>query len=231
MTTTTTDKGEQDFKREERYYVIKLSDFHRLNLGQQRAIEGVLKDLTYLRERAGKQSLECLVIESDWPEYEPAWKMIEDRMTGRPTNEGQDGLTDSIVDRIIEDAGIPHRGEYSYALAQAIARHLSSNQATPAGEGVELPIFGTVQTVQGQTAYVLILDREAKIPAYAKLADHATATAEIAKRDAEIEIQRAALKNIRLFAARNRKEDWGLLILGFCAEGGVAGHVLRDGEA
>lgn len=28
-------------------------------------------------------------------------------------------------------------------------------------------------------------------------------------------------------AARHRKEDWALLILGFCAEGGVVGSAMR----
>jgi hypothetical protein len=35
------------------------------------------------------------------------------------------------------------------------------------------------------------------------------------------------LKNCRLLAARHRKEDWALLILGFCAEAGVVGSVTR----
>ena len=37
----------------------------------------------------------------------------------------------------------------------------------------------------------------------------------------------AALENCRLLAARHRKEDWALLILGFCAEGGVVGSITR----
>ena len=36
-----------------------------------------------------------------------------------------------------------------------------------------------------------------------------------------------ALENCRLLAARHRKEDWALLILGFCAEGGVVGSATR----
>ena len=42
-----------------------------------------------------------------------------------------------------------------------------------------------------------------------------------------VERLRKALENIRLFSARHRKEDWALLILGFCAEGGVVGSVTR----
>ena len=44
---------------------------------------------------------------------------------------------------------------------------------------------------------------------------------------AENEQLRYALENCRLLAARKRKEDWALLILGFCAEGGVVGSVTR----
>ena len=35
------------------------------------------------------------------------------------------------------------------------------------------------------------------------------------------------IENCRLLAARNRKEAWALLILGFCAEAGVVGSIAR----
>lgn len=44
----------------------------------------------------------------------------------------------------------------------------------------------------------------------------------------EIEKMRMGLENCRLLAARHRKEDWALLILGFCAEAGVVGSVTRE---
>ena len=48
---------------------------------------------------------------------------------------------------------------------------------------------------------------------------------------AEVEAENArlrfALENCRLLAARYRKEDWALLILGFCAEAGIVGSVTR----
>ena len=47
------------------------------------------------------------------------------------------------------------------------------------------------------------------------------------RRVPEDEKLRMALENCRLLAARHRKEDWALLILGFCAEGGVVGSVMR----
>lgn len=48
---------------------------------------------------------------------------------------------------------------------------------------------------------------------------------------AQDEKLRFALENCRLLAARHRKETWAPLILGFCAEGGVAGSPLRDGDS
>jgi hypothetical protein len=39
-----------------------------------------------------------------------------------------------------------------------------------------------------------------------------------------------ALANIRLLAARHRKEEWSKTILRFCAEGGAVGSPLRDAQ-
>ena len=51
--------------------------------------------------------------------------------------------------------------------------------------------------------------------------------AHLAEVEAENARLRFALENCRLLAARYRKEDWALLILGFCAEGGVVGSITR----
>jgi hypothetical protein len=37
--------------------------------------------LDAIRKAKGKQPLECMVVEADWPEYEPTYKAIEERMT------------------------------------------------------------------------------------------------------------------------------------------------------
>lgn len=49
---------ELKFEREERYQVIKL--------------------------KTGKP-VDCVVVESDWPEYEIVWQMIEARVSGKPS--------------------------------------------------------------------------------------------------------------------------------------------------
>jgi hypothetical protein len=66
------------FMREDRYVVWKLKDL----LDSLTWIE--MKLLRYLIRRINKGSRhrQYLVIESDWPEYEPTWKAIEARVTG-----------------------------------------------------------------------------------------------------------------------------------------------------
>ena len=44
---------------------------------------------------------------------------------------------------------------------------------------------------------------------------------------AEVERIELGLQNCRLFAARHRKDDWALMILGFCAEAGEVGSITR----
>jgi len=45
----------------------------------------------------------------------------------------------------------------------------------------------------------------------------------------EVERLRAALENVRLLAARHRKEEWAGHMLRFCADAGVTGSPLREG--
>lgn len=67
----------QEFHREDRYIVIKRSDLKKVPLAyRSRLVDPMFSLLAHLPRR------ECLVVESDWPEYEPAWTAIEARMTG-----------------------------------------------------------------------------------------------------------------------------------------------------
>ena len=63
-----------DFKREERYIVVKLKHLAGL---QQVPLRN------FLRENHVPQ-IECVVVEHDWPEYHLVWAMIEHRMAGKP---------------------------------------------------------------------------------------------------------------------------------------------------
>ncbi|GLX87865.1 hypothetical protein Pfra02_04340 [Pseudomonas fragi] len=70
-----------EFKREERYIVVKLKHLREAQGGRfpDNKIDGLLNYLS----ATGVDPLEgAMVIEGDWPEYEPAWAMIEARVNG-----------------------------------------------------------------------------------------------------------------------------------------------------
>lgn len=63
-----------EFKREDRYIVIKLKDLQKiggLTKMEQEYLDGIL---SVLPER------KYVVVEDTWPEYEQVWKMIEERV-------------------------------------------------------------------------------------------------------------------------------------------------------
>ena len=69
-----------EFTREERYIVFKLSDLGNSLKGDE--IRKLAREYAEHRKQLGKKPLDCVVVESDWPEYEPTWKAIEARVTG-----------------------------------------------------------------------------------------------------------------------------------------------------
>lgn len=75
-------------EREERYIVLKKSDLKaavasgRLLPEDLDEINNLQASLTTQRFLDGKKPFECVVVESDWPEYEKVWRMIEDRVDG-----------------------------------------------------------------------------------------------------------------------------------------------------
>lgn len=72
------------FQREDRYIVIKRSDLKKVPVSYRSAlVDPMLSLLSHLPHR------ERLVIESDWPEFEPTWAAIEARMAGNPVGQRQ----------------------------------------------------------------------------------------------------------------------------------------------
>lgn len=63
-----------EFKREERYIVVKLKHLAGLQVAPLR---------NFLRDNR-VPTLDCVVVEKDWPEYERVWRSIERRMTSQP---------------------------------------------------------------------------------------------------------------------------------------------------
>jgi hypothetical protein len=72
------------FRREDRYIVIKRNDMEKASADIRRSFSGQCRKLHDSMLISGAPARMFLVIESDWPEYEPAWQMIERRMTGQP---------------------------------------------------------------------------------------------------------------------------------------------------
>jgi len=69
------------FKREDRYMVIKYKDAQHLSLTDKAHLSRIGKRLERIRAGNGKSPMSCVVVESDWPEYEIVFKMIECRVS------------------------------------------------------------------------------------------------------------------------------------------------------
>src|SRR3990167_4696391 len=71
------------FKRENRYIVFKRKDCELCMTDEQRSqLIELARVFWAYREAAGKSDFDCVVVERDWPEYEPTWKAIEARVAG-----------------------------------------------------------------------------------------------------------------------------------------------------
>lgn len=76
-----------NFKREARYVVLKNADIMQcLTVNELIELRRIQAKAVAHRAKLGKPRLDCVVVESDWPEYEPTWRAIEARVTGaQPT--------------------------------------------------------------------------------------------------------------------------------------------------
>lgn len=76
-----------EFKREDRYLVIKRTDIEEYLGDEDKALLSKVENLIGgWRHIRNKNPFACVVVEQDWPEYEPTWEAIEKRV---------EGLTDS----------------------------------------------------------------------------------------------------------------------------------------
>ena len=89
-----------EFKRKERYIVFKISDVvEHLTTTEALHLARLYEIQRVGRKKAGKSELECVVVEKDWPEYEPTWRAIEVRMTG--AQQAPDGSAVQTAARIM----------------------------------------------------------------------------------------------------------------------------------
>lgn len=90
-------------KREQRYLVFKLSDVHKLGVADWNELVNISAKIDVIRTDRGKQPIECVVVESHWPEYEPTWQALENRFGGGDANSGGEDtytITQEDIDAI-----------------------------------------------------------------------------------------------------------------------------------
>lgn len=73
----------KEFKREERYIVVKIKDAQTIDSNDPFNGEHALRDFL---KQWHIPIREAVVVEKDWPEYEPTWAAIERRVTGAQWN-------------------------------------------------------------------------------------------------------------------------------------------------
>lgn len=68
------------FNRENRYLVAKIRDASKyLSELELVTLFNLLRRIDAGRRADGKASMDCVLVESDWPEYELVWSLIEAR--------------------------------------------------------------------------------------------------------------------------------------------------------
>jgi len=68
-------------KRETRYTVLKNKDIaNYLTDDEREQLDNLCRKINLCRLREGKELVQCVVVEHDWPEYNPTWNAIEKRV-------------------------------------------------------------------------------------------------------------------------------------------------------
>lgn len=95
-----------EFKREERYLVVKLSDFHTEQ--DEDAVRGWLR-------KFGVPTRQCVVVEHDWPIYEEVWDMVRRMAEGRAQRidemESRHALLRSACESVVRGLDFARDGE------------------------------------------------------------------------------------------------------------------------
>lgn len=67
-----------NFQRETRYYVAKIRDVDAaLTDPEKQQLQNLLSKVDFHRINSGKTTLECVVVESDWPNYQSTWEGVQ----------------------------------------------------------------------------------------------------------------------------------------------------------
>lgn len=97
--------NDSKFAREDRYLVLKRTD---IETGLDEEQKSILFHLAGVVERErrslGKAVLECVVVESDWPNYSEVWKSVESVASGDYKPADKSSEQDVLIQRMF-DAG------------------------------------------------------------------------------------------------------------------------------
>lgn len=75
------DRNEMEMQRETRYVVLKLKDIDAfLNAEERLKLHSICEKIRIGRSVTGRRRLDCIVVESDWPEYGSTLAAIELRV-------------------------------------------------------------------------------------------------------------------------------------------------------
>lgn len=74
------------FNIEQRYWVFKRKDLEAagLTLEEKRTLRAIAEKVETARLARGRQTLNCICIESHWPEYQPTIEALAKRMEKTP---------------------------------------------------------------------------------------------------------------------------------------------------
>lgn len=95
----------RDKRFEHRYMTLKLADVKKyLTRDQQEQLEDLSNAIADGRKADGKQQVEGIFIERDWPEYQSASAALYNRISGKDIYKGHPNLADMVsthVDSLI----------------------------------------------------------------------------------------------------------------------------------
>ena len=135
----------EGFVRGERYVVLKIRDVKDgLSSIQIEQLKSICKAVEQYRKTTNRIPLVCVVVESDWPEYEPVWAMIEARMTGQARAQAS-GVPDEQAAYLVEEtakilSGAPFPSARSYAKAREIADLFLTHSAPTTSKSASVPV-------------------------------------------------------------------------------------------
>lgn len=134
-----------DFKREQRYIVIKVKDLKHLNEGSIERLSAILLDIEAGRGAEGRPKLTTVVVEEDWPEYEAVWRSIESRSTLSTLTTVQSHVEEVLKEMLANfyretplDSGI--EGLTSDAVHSILNSKLACEYHTVNGKSVPAPV-------------------------------------------------------------------------------------------